>query len=311
MNLGFIGTGNMGGPMATNLLKAGHSLTVHDIRREAATPLLEMGAKWASTPQAVAAASEITFTSLPGPKEMEAVTLGDGGILQGAKRGSVYVDMTTNSPVVTRRIHAAFKAKGIHMLDAPVSGGVHGAASRNLAVMVGGDKAVYQRIKPVLDAIGDKVFYSGEIGCGQICKLVHNCIGGILMQAISETFVLGVKAGVEPRALWETVRRGSVGRMAIMHYGFPASSFRGDFKARFAIKLARKDVGLATEMGREFNVPLPLGSLAEQRLVEAINRGWGDDDSTSIIRLAEEAGGAEVRIPDLTEADLGPPPATR
>ena len=202
MDIGFIGVGNMGAGMANNLLKAGYTLTVNDIRRDAAGPLLERGARWAETPQQVAMQSEMTFTSLPGPPEVEAVALGAEGILAGIKPGSVYIDLSSNSPTLVRRLHDIFRDRGVHMLDAPVSGGVIGARTGLLAVMVGGDEALYQRVKPVLDAIGDNVVYCGAIGAGSICKLVHNSISAITSQAITELFTLGVKAGADPKALW-------------------------------------------------------------------------------------------------------------
>jgi 3-hydroxyisobutyrate dehydrogenase-like beta-hydroxyacid dehydrogenase len=300
MDIGFIGVGNMGAGMANNLLKAGYTLMVNDIRRDAAGPLLEKGARWAETPKQVATQSEITFTSLPGPPEVEAVVLGGEGILAGIRPGSVYIDLSSNSPTLVRRLHDILRDQGIYMLDAPVSGGVIGARTGLLAVMVGGDEALYQRVKPVLDAIGDNVVYCGAIGAGSICKLVHNCISAITSQAISELFTLGVKAGADAKALWETTRRGAFGRGAGGIHRLPESWFSGDFepnwdKGFFATKLMRKDVGLATQLAREFNVPMALASLAEQELIEAINRGWGDDPTTKVRLLQEERAGVQVR----------------
>ena len=300
MDIGFIGVGNMGAGMANNLLKAGYTLTLNDIRRDAAGPLLEKGAKWAETPQQVAMQSEITFTSLPGPPDVEAVALGAEGVLAGMKPGSVYIDLSSNSPTLVRQLHDIFRERGMHMLDAPVSGGVIGARTGLLAVMVGGDEALYQRVKPVLDAIGDNVVYCGAIGAGSICKLVHNTISAITSQAITELFTLGVKAGADPKALWETTRRGSFGRGAGGIHRLPESWFSGDFepdwdKGFFATKLMRKDVGLATQLAREYSVPMALACLTEQELIEAINRGWGDNPTTSVRRLQEERAGVEVR----------------
>ena len=300
MDIGFIGVGNMGAGMANNLLKAGYTLTLNDIRRDAAGPLLEKGAKWAETPQQVAMQSEITFTSLPGPPDVEAVALGAEGVLAGMKPGSVYIDLSSNSPTLVRQLHDIFRERGMHMLDAPVSGGVIGARTGLLAVMVGGDEALYQRVKPVLDAIGDNVVYCGAIGAGSICKLVHNTISAITSQAITELFTLGVKAGADPKALWETTRRGSFGRGAGGIHRLPESWFSGDFepdwdKGFFATKLMRKDVGLATQLAREYSVPMALACLTEQELIEAINRGWGDNPTTAVRRLQEERAGVEVR----------------
>ena len=300
MNIGFIGVGNMGAGMANNLIKAGHSLTINEIARERATPLLEQGAKWADSPKEVAEASEITFTSLPAPVDVEAVALGDGGILEGAKPGTVFIDLSSNSVSLVRRMHGIFQAKGVHMLDAPVSGGVTGARSGRLAIMVGGDEAIYNRVKAVLDDFGDNVVYCGDIGSGSVCKLVHNTISAITSQAISECFTLGAKAGVELKPLWETVRRGAFGRGAGGIHGLPDSWFSGDFepdweKGFFAVRLMRKDVGLATQLGREYNVPMALANLAEQELMEAINRGWGDHPTTKARELQEERAGVQLR----------------
>ena len=300
MNIGFIGVGNMGAGMANNLIKAGHSLTINEIARERATPLLEQGAKWADSPKEVAEASEITFTSLPAPVDVEAVALGDGGILEGAKPGTVFIDLSSNSVSLVRRMHGIFQAKGVHMLDAPVSGGVTGARSGRLAIMIGGDEAIYNRVKAVLDDFGDNVVYCGDIGSGSVCKLVHNTISAITSQAISECFTLGAKAGVELKPLWETVRRGAFGRGAGGIHGLPDSWFSGDFepdweKGFFAVRLMRKDVGLATQLGREYNVPMALANLAEQELMEAINRGWGDHPTTKARELQEERAGVQLR----------------
>ena len=290
----------MGAGMAGNLIRAGHSLTIHDLIRERATPLLEQGAKWADTPREVAEGSEITFTSLPAPLDMEAVALGQDGVLEGARPGTVYIDLTSNSVTLVRRVYDVFRQKGVHVLDAPVSGGVIGARTRRLVVMTGGDEDVYRRVKPVLDAIGDNVVYCGNIGAGSVCKLVHNCISAITSQAITECFTLGVKAGVDVKALWETVRRGGFGRGAGGIHRLPDTWFNGDFepdmeKGYFATRLMRKDVGLATQLAREFDVPLSLATLVEQELVHAINRGWGEDPTSKVRLLQEERAGVQVR----------------
>ena len=300
MDLGFIGVGNMGAGMANNLIRAGHSLTIHELVRERATPLLEQGAKWADSPKDVAEASEITFTSLPAPLDVEAVALGEGGILEGAKAGSVFIDLSSNSVSLVRRMSEVFAAKGVSMLDAPVSGGVSGARSGRLAIMVGGDEAIFQRVKPVLDDFGDNVVYCGNIGAGSVCKLMHNTISSITSQAISELFTLGAKAGVELKPMWETVRRGAFGRGAGGIHGLPDTWFKGDFEPDWergflAVRLMRKDVGLATKLARELDVPMPLANLAEQEMVQAINRGWGDDPTGKVRLLQEERAGVQLR----------------
>ena len=296
MKVGFIGLGTMGASMAYNCLQGGNEMIVHDIRREAATPHLEAGAVWADTPREVAEAAEVVFTSLPGPTEVEAVALGEDGMLEGLSPGKVYFDLSTNSPTVIRRIHQIYADQGINMLDAPVSGGPRGARTGNLAIWVGGDRELFDRYKPVLDSIGDKAYYVGPIGCGVVAKLVHNCSGYIIQCALAETFTMGVKAGVEPLALWQAVRRGAQGRRGTFE-GLAEHLLPGNFDPPdFALQLARKDVDLAVGVGREFNVPMRLANMALAELTEAMNRGWGQRDSRVAMLLQEERSGVEVRV---------------
>lgn len=292
MNIGFIGLGTMGGGMAANILAAGHHLTLHDIRREAATPLLEAGAHWAATPAELAAACDIVLTSLPGPREVEAVALGEDGILSGIRPGGVYIDLSTSSPTLIRAIAERFASKGASVLDAPVSGGPVGARTGALAVMVGGDRAVYERVKPALDAIGDRVTYIGEIGSGSIAKLMHNCIGYGLQTIVAECLTLGVKAGVDAAPLYEAICNGSVGRGATFRNTYPSTYLAGKFDPpNFALRLAHKDVGLALELAREYGVPMSVGSIAYQEMTAALNRGWADKDSRIAMLLQEERAG--------------------
>jgi len=296
MKVGFIGLGTMGSSMAYNTLQGGHELVVHDIQRASATRHLEAGATWADTPRQVAEASDIVFTSLPGPTEVEAVALGEDGLLSGMSAGKVYFDLSTSSPGLIRRIHEEFSAKGVHVLDAPVSGGPGGARTMNLAIWVGGDREVYERCKLVLDAIGDKAYYVGPIGSGAIAKLVHNCTGYIIQCALAEVFTMGVKAGVEPLALWQAVRQGATGRRGPFE-GLAQHLLPGNFDPPdFALRLARKDVDLAASVGREFGVPMKMANLALQELTEALNRGWGNRDSRVAMLLQEERAGVEVRV---------------
>ncbi|MEC9237701.1 MAG: NAD(P)-dependent oxidoreductase [Chloroflexota bacterium] len=300
MKIGFIGLGTMGGSMAYNALDGGNEMIVHDINPASATRHLEAGAIWADTPREVAEQSEIVFTSLPGPTEVEAVALGEAGIMEGMSAGKVYFDLSTSTPGMIRKIHAEAAARGIEVLDAPVSGGPRGAASRNLAIWVGGDKDVFDRCKPVLDTIGDKAYYVGPIGSGAVAKLVHNCAGYIFQAAMAEVFTMGVKAGVEPLALWEAVRKGATGRRGPFE-GMAEHLLPGKFDPPdFALKLARKDVDLAVSVGREFDVPMRLANLALMEMTEAINRGWGDRDSRVAMLLQEERAGVEVRV-DVNE----------
>src|SRR6266850_6604835 len=256
--VGFIGLGNMGMGMGGNIQKADYPMVVFDIRDSAMQPFVANGARSARSPAEVARLSDVVFTSLPGPKEVEEVATGASGVLEGIKPGGIYVDLSTSRPTLIRRIEPMFRQKGAHVLDAPVSGGKSGAATRNLAVMVGGERAIYERIKPMLDAFGDKVFYAGAIGAGSICKLVHNMISLGVRQAIAEGLTLGVKAGVDAETLWECVRRGSTGRLRYLHESVPRNVFRKDYdNPSFMLALARK-------LGREYNVPMSIANLAEQ-----------------------------------------------
>src|SRR5262245_50897394 len=198
MKIGFIGLGIMGASMASNLQAAGHELSVHDIRRAAAAPHLAAGAAWRDTPKQLAESADVVFTSLPGPPEVEAVALGADGLLHGMRRGGAFFDMSTNSPTLMRRLHKTFAERGVDVLDAPVSGGPSGARSRRLAIWVGGDRAVYDRQKPLLDAMGDQASYVGAIGAGSVAKLVHDCASFAIRAVLAEVFSMGVKAGVEP-----------------------------------------------------------------------------------------------------------------
>jgi len=298
MKVGFIGTGNMGNPMAVNLVKAGHELTVHDLRREAATNLLEMGAKWANTPKEAVPGNEVVFTSLPVPRDVEAVVLGENGILEGSTKNSIYVDLSTNSPTAIRRIHDVCAEKGVTVLDAPVSGGVYGAAAGTLAVMVGGDRATFDRMKPTLDAIGSHVVYCGPIGNGMVCKICNNLLSmgiGVLM---SEALTLGVKAGVDLAVLADVIANSSGGNRRLTEK-FPRYLFKGNFQPGFATTLAAKDVRLATDLGREYGIPMELSNLVDQRHVEALHRGWGPEDSDAVARIQEEKAGVQLRLPGV------------
>ena len=304
--VGFIGLGNMGGGMSANIQRAGYLMVVYDLREEAAKPLLEGGARLANSPAEVASLCDITLTSLPGPKEVESVSTGLEGVLEGMKPGGIYIDLSTSRPTLIREIEPKFRQKGCHVLDAPVSGGKSGAASGNLAVMVGGEREIFDRVKPILDSFGDKVFYAGSIGAGSVAKLVHNMIGHGVRQAIAEGLTLGVKAGVEAEALWECIRRGSLGRMSGLHEGIARTVFTGEFDPpSFALELSRKDIGLATDLGREFNVPMPVANLVEQIAIQGMNRGWGGRDSSVTFLLQEEQAGVEVRASGVDPVKAG------
>jgi 3-hydroxyisobutyrate dehydrogenase-like beta-hydroxyacid dehydrogenase len=297
MKVGFIGVGTMGASMASHLQEAGHELNVSDLRKEAAGPHLAKGAVWKETPREVAEGVEVVFTSLPGPVEMEAVALGPDGLISGMTKGAAWFDLTTNSPSVVRRLHATFKDKGLHLLDAPVSGGPKGARSRRLALWVGGEREIYDRFKPVLDAIGDQPYYVGPIGAGTVAKLVHNCAGYAIQAALAEVFTLGVKAGVDPLVLWQAVRQGAGGRARTFDR-LVDQFLPGKFEPpSFTLKLAHKDVSLATALGRELGVPMRIAHLTLEEMTEALNRGWGQRDSRVSMLLQEERAGVQIAVP--------------
>ena len=305
MRIGFIGLGTMGAGMAANLAAADHELVVHDIRPEAAEPFLSNRAVWAGSPRAVAEAADVVFLSLPGPKEVEAVALGANGLIEGVRSDSVIFDLSTNSPTVIRALHEKFAEKGARLLDAPVSGGPAGARSGRLALWVGGDRAAFDACREQLDAMGDQARYIGPIGAGSIAKLVHNCAGYTIQAALGEVFALGVRAGVEPLALWEAVRQGVLGRRRTFD-GLTDQFLPDTYEpAAFALRLAHKDVSLATALGRELGVPMRLSNLALEEMTEALNRGWGDSDSRIALKLQLERSGVDVAVdPDRLQAAL-------
>src|SRR5215472_2566046 len=292
--VGFIGLGTMGGKMATNIQKAGYKVIVHDLHRQSASHHLQAGAEWADTPRAVAEKSCVILTSLPEPADVERVALGASGLIEGVKSGKAYFDLSTNSPAVVKRIHDAFAAKGAHMLDAPVSGGPSGAASRKMAIWVGGDRASFDRFKAVLDAMGDKPAYIGSIGSATVAKLVHNMSSYAVTCALAETFTMGMKAGMDPVALYEAVRQGVSGRRLTFD-GLLEQFLPGKYDPpNFALKLATKDVALATALGRELGVPMRICNLTYAEMIEACNRGWEGRDSRVVMLLQEQRAGVAI-----------------
>ncbi|MFB9971631.1 NAD(P)-dependent oxidoreductase [Pseudoroseomonas cervicalis] len=294
MRVGFIGLGTMGASMAANLAcAAGVVLTVHDMRREAAAALLEGGAHWADSPAALGAACEVVFTSLPGPKEVEAV----GAALIGSMApGGVIVDLSTNAVSTVRALHAAAAERGVHVLDAPISGGPRGAASRKLAFFVGGDRSVFDRVRPLLDAMGDRAILVGGIGAGSIAKLAHNLSGYALNAIMAEVFAMGAKAGLEPLALYAAIRQGVHGRRRT-YDGVTEQFLPNSYDPpAFQLRLAHKDVALACALGREVGVPMRFAALTLEEMTEALNRGWGHRDSRSAMLLELERAGVEIAV---------------
>jgi 3-hydroxyisobutyrate dehydrogenase len=297
MRVGFIGLGNMGAPMATFVRQAGFPLVVHDLRPTAAAPLLERGAVWADSPRDVAAQCDVVCVCVPGPSEMTTVTLGPGGVLEGGRSGVVVIDHTTNDPSVVRDVGAALLAGGVRLLDAPLDGGREGALEGQLTLFVGGDAAILRSVKPVLDAFSRRVVWVGELGAGSITKIVHNALAMSIDLLIAECLTLGVKAGVTLPRLVEAFEAGCiVSQNMTFTRRMPATLFRGDFVARFALALAHKDFGLASGLARAQNVPTRLLDLCQMELQEAMNRGWGEADRLKASTLQEERAGVTLRL---------------
>ena len=286
MKIGFIGLGAMGGPIAANLQRAGHSLAVHDVR-------LVEGFDRKSSAAEAAAGCEVLFTSLPGPAEVEATA---AAVREAMSRGAAWFDLSTNSPEVVRRLHKSFLEKGVHVLDAPVSGGPKGAQSGKLAIWVGGEREAYEKFLPVLKCIGDQPLYVGPIGAGSVAKLAHNCASFSVQAALAEIFTLGVKAGVEPVALLKALRQGATGRKRTFDR-LPEHWLPGRFDpADFTVRLAHKDATLALQMARDFGVPMRIGEIALGELAACIERGWAERDSRVAMTLQEERAGVSVRV---------------
>jgi 3-hydroxyisobutyrate dehydrogenase len=295
MKVGFIGTGTMGIGMALNLRKAGHELVVHDLRRASAEPVLAAGATWADTVAALGRACDVVFTSLPGPKEMEAIGVGEGGLLGSMRKGSAWFDLTTNSPTVVQALSRRFEEQGVACLDAPVSGGPAGARSGKLALYIGGNRQAFERHKALLDAIGDRVMYVGAVGAGNTAKIVHNLIALVMRMAIAEGISLGVKAGLDPVELWYAVRQGALGRSRTLDTVAEQYLESRYDPPSFALRLAFKDFNLAMDLAREYGVPMKQAQAAYEDYSAAMERGWSEIDSRSPMHLQNERAGVTIK----------------
>lgn len=296
MKIGFIGLGTMGAHMAANLQTAGHDLVVHDLHRQAAGQHIARGATWAATPREVAEQSEVVFASLPAPPDVEAVVFGPDGVLEGAHAGMAFFDLSTNSQAMAKRMHTAFAEKGVEAFDSPVSGGPEGARTGKLAIWVGGDRAAYDRLEPILRGFGDQPAYIGSIGTATVAKLVHNLTGYAMQTVMAEAFTMGVKAGMDPLELWAAVRQGAVGRKRSfdrLQDQFLANNYD---PPAFALRLGHKDVSLAVSLGRELGVPMRLSNLVLEEMTEALNRGWGQRDSRAPMLLQQERAGVSIAV---------------
>jgi 3-hydroxyisobutyrate dehydrogenase len=287
MKIGFIGLGAMGRPMAASLQRAGHALQVYDLRR------VEGFSGWRSSAAEAARGCEVVFTSLPRPAEVEAAA---SEIKSSLAKNAAWFDLSTNSPERIRKIHGDFLKQNLHVLDAPVSGGPKGAQSGKLAIWVGGTHAVFEKFKPVLETIGDQVLYVGPIGAGTVAKLAHNCASFTIQAALAEVFTLGVKAGVEPLALFRALRQGATGRKRTFDR-LPEHFLAGVYDPpAFTVRLAHKDMTLALQLAEEAKVPMAIGQLALDELDEAMKRGWSERDCRVAMTLQEERAGVSVRV---------------
>lgn len=296
MKVGFIGLGTMGRGMAANLQRAGHDMVVTDLNRDSAADFLEQGASWADTPGELAQQCGVVFTSLPTPADVQSVADGPTGLANTLAAGSAWFDLSTNSVDVVRSLQVSLADRGIAFLDAPVSGGPAGAATRQLAIWVGGDEAVFEQHKEMLAAMSDALRYIGPIGAGTVAKLTHNLASAALTAVLAEVFSMGVKAGVDPLPLWAAIRQGATGRQRV--FDRLGNRFMGqDFdKPSFALRLLEKDVSLALKLGRDAGVPMQMCELVGNEVREAMDRGWGGRDSSSYMLVQWERAG----LPPLT-----------
>src|SRR3984957_14668561 len=297
MKIGFIGVGNIGAPIAGQLLRAGHTLGIHDLRPDAARALLAAGATWAESPAELAGTCEVVVTCLPGPAEMETVCLGSGDLVASLKSGALYIDHTTNAPALVRRIHAMLAEKRVAMVDAPVSGGMEGAQTRDLLAMAGGDPDDFERARPLLEAIAKRVMYTGGIGTGSIAKILHNSATFTLDLVIAGSWTAGVKAGIDAATIVTVFTEAALGNQMNLKVRLPATYLRGDFDARFSLALAHKDLGLALQLARETDTPMRLAAICEAEMEEAMARGWADRDASIFLTLQEERAQVAVRLP--------------
>ncbi len=298
MQVGFIGVGVMGRPMVLNLLKAGHDVTVYARYPEKPEVLevIELGAKLAPSARAVAIVSEIVITMVPNSPQVEEVVTGPQGILEGARKGLIIIDMSTISPSISRKLAETAAEKGVHFLDAPVSGGSQGAVNGTLSIMVGGEQAIFEQARPVLEAMGKKenIIYVGPNGSGEVVKLINNMLVGMISAATAEAFVLGVKAGADVDTMAKVIGI-STGASWQLSNQFPLRAFNGSFQPGFMTDLLIKDLGLALDLAAENKTPLALTTLTRQLFEKASAAGDGRSDYTSLLKILEQQAGVEVR----------------
>jgi 3-hydroxyisobutyrate dehydrogenase len=298
MQVGFIGIGVMGRPMTLNLLKAEHHVTIYARHPEKSEvqEVINSGAQLAPSPRAVAMASDMVITMLPNSPQVEEVVAGPQGLLEGARNGLIIIDMSTIAPTISRKLAQEASIHSVHFLDAPVSGGSQGAINGTLTIMVGGDREIFEQARPVLEAMGKKenIFHVGSNGAGEIIKLVNNTLTGAIAAAISESFVLGVKAGADVDTMAKIIGV-STGASWQLSNQFPLRAFNGSFQPGFMTDLLYKDLGLALDLAAENTVPAAMTALTRQMYEMARAEGYGRNDYTSLLKVLEQMAGVEVR----------------
>jgi len=294
--IGFIGLGTMGSRMAKNLIRANYKLTVFDVSEAAVQSFVKLGAERAGSPREVAERTDVVLLMVPDSSEVLEVATGKDGIMSAARSGLIVIDHSTVAPSTPQRLSKEFAPHGVTWIDAPVSGGPNGAEAATLTIMVGGDKAVVERCRPILQTMGKNIEYMGPSGAGSTTKIVNNFAAGITIIAVSEAFTLGAAAGIEPRRLFEVLRTSSSGSW-VMENLIPgvvlANRISEEPAARFALKLMHKDLRLAVAAASALKVPLAAGSLAEQMFAIAEGQGWGNQDHMAVIKLYANYVGIE------------------
>lgn len=295
MNVGFIGLGTMGAPMARNVLDKGHALIVLDVMPDAVAKLVAAGARAGSTPKDVAAASDVVITMLPDAPDVEHVALGKNGVVEGIRPGGVYIDMSTVDPDTTRKIGAAIAAAGASMIDSPVGKTADHAVAGTLTLMVGGPADVVARCRPLLDCMGSDFFHCGDLGAGETMKLINNLLATAVSEASIEALVTGTKSGLSLDTMTSVLRTTMAWNNALA-IALPKRPLIGDFKPGFMVKLAHKDCRLALSMTERLGVHAPVGRAALASVDEAMRHGLKDDDVGALLKLREEQAGVKVRL---------------
>jgi 3-hydroxyisobutyrate dehydrogenase-like beta-hydroxyacid dehydrogenase len=294
MKVGFIGVGNMGGPMCRNIIRnTNHEVIVFDLSTDAIKVCTDLGASPATSVADVASRCDVVITSLPLPSIVEAVALGAGGVAENARPGTVFIDLSTNAPATAKRVAAGMAAKGIAMLEAPVSGGTSRATDGTIVIMVGGDAGVFEQQLPLLKSFSGEVIHLGEIGFGSTAKLINNMLAFCNSAAAAEALMIGKRSGIDLRKLDAVIRNAS--GMSSGYANMASKAFKGEFQATFALDLAHKDLRLALEMADELGVPGLIAPQVMSLMRMARGMGLGSSDSCSMIRVYETALQEEVR----------------